>query len=307
MDNLMDRRTFFRRTFGASVAVGAYLATGKHGDLFAYPPLPFDLVAVKGGEAHSMFDKGIEALGGLQTFIKKGSKVVVKPNIGWDVSPERAGNTNPKLISRIIEHCHNAGAKEVYVVDHTCDEWQRCYSNSGIEKAVKDAGGKIVPGNSESYYHDVKIPGGKSLTSSKEHEIILGADAFINVPVLKSHGGTSLTISMKNLMGNVWDRRFWHRNDLHQCIADFATFRKPTLNVIDAYLVMKSNGPKGVSVEDVVTMKAQIISADIVAADAAAAKLFGLKPEDIRYIQIASDMKIGRKDLDKLNIKRITL
>jgi len=303
----MDRRTFIRKSVATSVTVGTYLAFGKFDDLYAYPPAPFDLVAVKNGEPDVMFDKGIEALGGMKAFVKRGQKVVVKPNIGWDVPPNRAGNTNPLLVSRIIKHCLDAGAKEVYVVDHTCDEWQRCYSNSGIERAVKDAGGKIAPGGSESYYHDVKIPKGKSLTSAKEHELILGADVFINVPILKSHGGTSLTIAMKNLMGNVWDRRYWHRTDLHQCIADFATFRKPTLNIVDAYSVMKSNGPRGVSVEDVVAMKAQLISTDIVAADAAAAKLFGAKPEDIGHIKIAAEMNVGRMDLDKLNIKRITV
>jgi uncharacterized protein (DUF362 family) len=112
---------------------------------------------------------------------------------------------------------------------------------------------------------------------------------------------------MKNLMGNVWDRKYWHRNDLHQCIADFASFRKPDLNIVDAYNVMKSNGPRGVSIEDVVTMKAQLISTDIVAVDTAAAKLFGIKPEDVHYIQLAAEMKVGRMDLDKLNIKRITV
>jgi uncharacterized protein (DUF362 family) len=303
----MDRREFFRKSLAASVTAGTYLATGKYNNLLASVQTPFDLVAIKGGEADIMFDKGIEALGGIKVFVKKGQKVVIKPNIGWDVVPERAGNTNPKLISRIIKHCLNAGAKEVHVVDHTCDEWQRCYSNSGIEKAVTDSGGKIAPGNSESYYHDVKIEKGKTLTSAKEHELILGADVFINVPILKSHGGATLTIAMKNLMGNVWDRRFWHRNDLHQCIADFATFRKPDLNIVDAYYVMKANGPRGVSVEDVVTMKSQLISTDIVAIDTAAAKLFGLKPEEIRHIKIAADMKVGRMDLDKLNIKRITV
>jgi uncharacterized protein (DUF362 family) len=303
----MDRRTFFKKGIGASVAVSSYFAFGGRNNLFAFPPSAYDLVAVKGGEPDVMFDRGIEALGGMKAFVKKGQKVVVKPNIGWDVPPERAGNTNPKLVSRIISHCLNAGAKEVYVVDHTCDEWTRCYKNSGIEKAVKDAGGKIAPGGSESYYQEVSIPKGKSLTKAKEHELILGADVFINVPVLKNHSGTSLTISMKNLMGNVWDRRYWHRTDLHQCIADFATYRKPDLNVVDAYNVMKDNGPRGVSVEDVLTMKAQIISTDIVAADSAAAKLFGVKPEDVDHIKIASEMKVGRMDLDKLNIKRITV
>jgi uncharacterized protein (DUF362 family) len=303
----MDRRTFFKKGIGASVAVGSYLALGGNRSLFAYPPTPYDLVAVKGGEPDVMFDKGIEALGGMKAFVKKGQKVVIKPNIGWDVPPERAGNTNPKLVSRIISHCLNAGAKEVYVVDHTCDEWTRCYKNSGIEKAVKDAGGKIAPAGSESYYQEVLIPKGKSLKKSKEHELILGADVFINVPVLKNHSGASLTVSMKNLMGNVWDRRYWHRTDLHQCIADFTTYRKPHLNVVDAYNVMKDNGPRGVSVEDVIKMEALLISTDIVTADAAAAKLFGIKPEDVDHIQIAADMKVGRMDLENLNIKRITV
>ncbi|MFI5253000.1 MAG: DUF362 domain-containing protein [Bacteroidota bacterium] len=303
----MDRRSFFKKGFGASLAVGGILATGKYGKLLAYAPTPFDLVAVKGGEPDVMFDKGIAALGGMKAFVKKGQKVVVKPNIGWDVTPERAGNTNPKLVSRIIQHCYEAGAKEVYVVDHTCDDWQDSYTHSGIERAVKDAKGKIAPGDAEGYYHDVSIPSGRALKSAKEHELILGADVFINVPILKNHEGASLTIAMKNLMGNVWDRRFWHRTDLHQCIADFATFRKPDLNIVDAYNVMKANGPRGVSVKDVVTMKAQLISTDIIAVDSAAAKLFGVNPDDVRHIALGAEMKIGRKDIEKLNIKRITV
>jgi len=307
----MDRRTFVTKAFGASLAFGALAKTGR---IFTpryfegnFAALPYDLVAIKNGEPDAMFDQGIQALGGMRAFVKKGNRVVVKPNIGWDVSPERGGNTNPKLVSRIIKHCLDAGAKEVSVVDHPCDEWQRCYSNSGIEKAVKDAGGKMVPGSSEEYYHPVTVKGGKTLTSTQEHEVILDADVFINVPILKSHDGTRLTAGMKNLMGNVWDRETWHRLDVHQCIADFSTYRKPTLNVLDAYYVMKENGPRGVSTSDVVTMKAQLISTDIVALDVAGAKLFGIKPEDVRYIGIASEMKIGRKDLENLNIKRISM
>lgn len=303
----MKRRDFLKSAYKASALVGAGMVLGNFDSLLFSQNTDYDLVAVKGGEPDVMFDKAIEALGGMKKFVKKGQKVVVKPNIGWDTAPERAANTNPKLVGRIIEHCYNAGAKEVYVLDHTCDEWQRCYKNSGIEKAAKDAKAKVVPANSESYYQEVSIPQGKVLKNTKEHEVVLSSDVFINVPVLKNHGGATLTIAMKNLMGNVWDRRYWHRNDLHQCIADFATYRKPTLNIVDAYLVMKTNGPRGVSTDDVVLMKSQLLSTDIVAVDSAAAKLFGLKPEDIRYINIATEMKIGRKDIENLNIKRITV
>lgn len=304
----MDRRDFLKKTIGGGIVAGATLAVGGYAKLVAAsPPASCDLVAVKGAEPDVMFDRAIASLGGMKKFVPRGSKVLVKPNIGWDVPPDRGGNTHPKLVARIIEQCLNAGAKEVSVFDHTCDQWTQCYKNSGIERAVKDAGGRIVSGDSEGYYQTVAVPKGTRLTEAKVHELLLDADVFINVPVLKHHSSSTLTIGMKNLMGVVWDRWYWHRNDLHQCIADFASFGRPALTVVDAYHVMKRNGPRGVSLEDVVPMKSQIVSTDFVAADAAAAKLFGAEPEDIRHIQLAARMNLGRMDLKALSIDRIKL
>jgi uncharacterized protein (DUF362 family) len=305
----MKRREFFKKSIHAGILAGAGLTLGKWDNLLAASagPAPYDLVAVKGGDPVIMFEKAIQSLGGMQSFIKKGQKVVIKPNIGWDVTPELAANTNPRLVAAIIKHCLGAGAKEVFVFDNTCDSWSKCYKNSGIEKAAREAGGKIIPGNVEKYYQEVKIPRGKKLKESKVHEMILESDVFINVPVLKHHSSGMLTVSIKNLMGIVWDRAYWHRNNLHQCLADFATYSKPTLNIVDAYRVMMTNGPRGVSAADVREMKSLIISRDMVAADAAAAKLFGLEPLKIPYLKFAEEMKIGTTNLDKLNINRIKL
>lgn len=305
----MKRRDFLVQGISAGLVTSAAVGFGGISSLASTPPPTknWDLVAVRDGEPDIMFDRAIASMGGMTRFVKKGQKVVIKPNIGWDVIPERAGNTNPKLVSRIVKHCLDAGASEVYVFDNTCDAWNLCYKNSGIEKAVKNMGGKIVPGNTEGYYQTVKIPRGKSLKEAKVHELILSSDVFINVPVLKHHSSASISLSMKNLMGIVWDRRYWHRNDLHQCIADLVTWRTPTLNVIDGYRVMMRNGPRGVSEADVVTMKQLIVSSDIVAADAAATLIFGSKPEDIPHIRIANDMKVGNMALDKLSINRIKI
>jgi uncharacterized protein (DUF362 family) len=267
----------------------------------------YDMIAIRGGEAAAMFDRGIEEYGGIRRFVKKGQTVVVKPNIGWDASPERAANTNPQLIKRIVQHCITAGASAVYVFDHTCNEWSKCYANSKIEAAAKEGGAKVVMANTEKYYQPVKLAGGKKLTAAKVHELVLQSDVFINVPVLKSHGGANLTMSMKNLMGIVWDRGFWHANDLHQCIADFAAFRKPDLNVVDAYRVLKRNGPRGVSVDDVVTMKAQLISTDMVAIDAASCKLFGKEIAEVPHIGMAEKAGLGTSNLESLRINRIVL
>jgi len=304
----MKRRDFLKKGLGAGVLAGAFLKVSGFGTLSAKPSnpaKPYDLVAVMGGEPAQMFDKAIAALGGMAKYVKKGQTVIVKPNIGWDTTEELGANTNPKLISQIIMHCLNAGAKEVFVFDNTCDAWNRCYSNSGIENAVKSAGGKMVPGNTENYYKPVSIPKGKRLKEAKVHELILNSDVFINVPILKHHSSAKVTICMKNLMGIVWDRRYWHRNDLHQCIADFATWRKPDLNIVDAYRVMTRNGPRGVSQADLVLKKSLIISNDMVAADAAAAKIFGAEPADIGHIRIAHEMGVGNMNLDELNIERI--
>jgi uncharacterized protein (DUF362 family) len=306
----MKRRDFLRKSAGAGLAAGAALNLGGYKNLWISAPasLKYDMVALMGGEPDAMFDLGIQELGGMGTFVRKGQKVLIKPNIGWDVIPELAADTNPMLVKRIIEHCFKAGAKEVYVFDHTCDNWVNCYKNSGIEKASKSAGAKVVPGNTENYYQEVQIPGGVRLKSTKVHELLLETDVFINVPILKDHNSTRMTCCLKNMMGVVWDRGYWHSNNLNQCIADYALFeKKPALNIIDCYNVIVKHGPMGVSKEDIVRMKSQIITTDWVAGDTAATKMLGVETEKIEYIPIAHKMGLGNMNLDSLNIKRIKM
>jgi uncharacterized protein (DUF362 family) len=308
----MNRRKFLKETVKYGIAAGTAFFLSPYKKMMGVEDLLADttmseLAAIKGGEPDKMFDAGIKALGGMNKFVKKGQTVVVKPNIGWSKPPEISADTNPKLVYAIVKHCMDAGAKKVYVFDHTCDNWEKCYSISGIADAAKKAGASVAQANSRSYYQNVSVPYGDILKTAEVHELILKSDVFINVPVLKNHGSADLTISMKNLMGIVWDRGFWHANGLHQCIADFAAYRKPDLNVVDAYNVMKTNGPRGVNTEDTLLMKSQIISNDIVAADAAAAKLFGIEPSDVDHIQFAAKKGLGQIDLSKVAIKRIVL
>ena len=141
------------------------------------------------------------------------------------------------------------------------------------------------------------------------HKEILECDVFINVPVLKNHGGTKLTIAMKNLMGIVLDRQFWHRSGLDQCIAEFCLYpRRPDLNIIDAYRLLRNNGPQGRSPEDAEIVKYQILGKDIVAVDAAAAALFDKElAKTVGYIKMAGELGIGQPDVSKLKVKRITM
>lgn len=312
----MDRRKFLRAIAVTGAAATIKATTGGM-DVLAETldttqAGKVDMVAVMGGEPDMMFRKAIAEIGGMGKYIKKGAKVVVKPNIGWDKTPELAGNTNPKLVTEIIRQCFSAGASEVTVFDHTCDDWLKCYKNSGIEAAAKAAGAKVLPAHEESYYRSVSLPNGVTLKSTKIHQAIIDCDAWINVPVLKHHGGANLTISMKNYMGIVWDRRIFHSSGLQQCIADICTYsKKPVLNVVDAYRIVKTNGPQGRTASDVVTTKGLFISQDIVAVDTAATKFFSqvreMPLDHVGHLAHGQKLKLGTMDIDKLNIKRLKI
>lgn len=312
----MDRRHFLKAIALAGVAfsIRESDAMTMLTQNFAGPAAneKYNLVAVMGGSPVDMFRKGIAEMGGMSKFIKKGYKVVVKPNIGWDKAPELAANTNPELVAEIIRQCFQAGAKEVVVFDHTCDDWRRCYANSGIEEAAKAAGAKILPAHEESYYKPVSIPNGVKLKSAKVHEAILNCDAWINVPVLKNHGGAKMSISMKNHMGIIWDRGYFHKTDLQQCIADICTLdKKAVLHVVDAYRLMKDNGPKGRTEADVVLSKGLFLSQDIVAVDTAATSFFNQVREmpltSVGHIGKAEQLQLGTTRLNSLNVKRIKM
>ncbi|MCK9629095.1 MAG: DUF362 domain-containing protein [Bacteroidales bacterium] len=309
----MERRGFLK--LAATGSMLGFLGM-KSGILNASEPnassAKNDLVAVMGGEPEAMYEKAISAMGGMSRFVKKGQNVVVKPNIGWNKKPEEAANTNPLLVAAIVRDCLKVGASEVVVFDHTCDEWMSCYKNSGIESAAKSAGARIAFGHDEKYYKPVNITEGVRLKEAKIHEEILNCDVWINVPVLKNHGGAKMTISMKNFMGIVWDRRYWHANDLQQCIADCSTISKmPVLNIVDAYRIMTQNGPVGKGPEDVQLAKALFMSTDIVAVDTAALKFFNqfrqMNLSDVGHIGIGEKMKIGTTNLDKLQVARIKM
>lgn len=312
----MDRREFLKNAALTAAGLAAASALPKSALLAAdtdsqrvdtaTKKVP-DLIAVRNGEPVEMFRKGIEKLGGMKAFVKKGQKVVVKPNIGWDQPPENGANTNPELVGEIVRQCVAAGASAVYVLDHTCNAWQKCYKNSGIEDAVKKAGGEMKTANNKDDYVEKTEPAATSMKKALIHKLVAEADVYINVPVLKHHGSATMSCAMKNYMGIVWDRQWMHRNDLQQSIADSVLYRKPDLNIVDAYRVMFQNGPRGVSKNDVRTDKMMLLSRDIVAVDVAAAAIIKFETDKIPHIKHGETLGLGTMDLKKLKVERINI
>jgi uncharacterized protein (DUF362 family) len=269
----------------------------------ATPSYP-DLVISKGTAPAHITEAALQALGGMPRFVSRGDIVLVKPNIGWDRTPELAATTNPEVVATLVRLCVDAGAKKVKVFDNPCEDPRRCYVSSGIMQAAKEAGA-TVSYIDERRFRTMDIKG-EALKTWKVYQEAVEVDKVINCPILKHHSLARITMGMKNFMGLVGGDRsriHWH---LNQAIVDLTAFFKPTLVVLDAVRILTANGPQGGSLKYVKRLNTVAAGNDSVAIDAVGATLFGLVPEELEYLQIAAQRGLGRMDLGKLRIKEVT-
>ncbi len=297
----IKRREFIKQLAITTTAISALPAFSLQGASEQYKST---IVVVKGKDIKKMLDAGIAKMGGWQKFVKSGKPAILKPNAAWISKPEEGGNTAPALVKECAIACKKAGASSVVIPEHTCSPAKDAFAISGIGKAAEEAGANLYALKDKDY-EATEIPNGRKLKKAEIAKDILTAPCLINMPVAKSHGGAGLTMAMKNWMGSVNDRGYWHRNDLHQCIADFCTVVKAHLVIMDATRIMLTGGPKGPGKMDY--PDEIIFGTDIVAVDAYGATLFKKNPFDIRYIKIAHDMGIGCVDLSQINIIRLTV
>jgi len=305
-----------RRQFIKGAAAAVALPHVLSGNLPFYGTLAHaadeaDLVIARTGSPSQLLHAAMVPLGGMGRFVKKGQRVVIKANIAWARTPDQACTNNPELLSALIRMCYATGAKKVAVWDHTCDNYQFCFTRTGLKEAGQKAGADVLSGHGKNVYKRVEIPKAKKLKTAEVLRDILESDVFINLPIPKQHFATELTLGMKNLIGIVWDMEQLHKIDLHQCIADINTLRKPDLVVMDAIRILTTNGPKGPGkTED----RGEVIcSADIVAADAYGAAFFRnprtgkpFRPEEIKFVKHAYDLGLGQIDLSEVRVKKVS-
>jgi uncharacterized protein (DUF362 family) len=256
-------------------------------------------------EAERLTRAAVDAIGGMAKYIAKGDVVFVKPNIGWDLRPEQAGNTNPAVVATLVKMCFEAGAKEVKVSDNTCNKEVRTFANSRIQEYAEKAGAKVFFLDKRKY--KMMALNGKVLKEWEINEEIREADKLINVPIVKHHRLCHVTLGMKNLMGVIGGNRGKYHQDIDNTVPDLAAFMKPTLVVIDAIRVMTANGPHSGNPADVERRDTLAAGTDQVACDAFAATLLGHQPQDIGHIKEAHERGLGVMDYASLSPKMITV
>jgi uncharacterized protein (DUF362 family) len=294
---MMHRRDFLK-SISAGLAVSAW-----SGNSYAVKPTSV-LAVARNGSAADMVRKTVDALGGMSQFVKKGQSVLLKPNIGWDRLPEQAANTNPEAVAEVVKMCFEAGASRVRVLDRTCNQAQRCYARSGIEKLASAAGAEVRH-IVDSRFQEVPIPQGELVKSWPLYRDVLESDVFINMPVAKDHSISRVTLGFKNIMGLMGGDRGAIHNKFMTKIVDINSAVKPALTIIDAYRVLEHNGPSGGNLADVAEKKTIIAGIDRVAVDSYAMSLFNVNPLEVEYLKSANRRGMGELDVKLVHVKEI--
>ncbi len=299
----MKRRDFVRDLAAASLALrfGPAALPGATATPAAAPIL----AAVQGESPAAITREAIAVLGGMKRFVGKGDKVVIKPNIGWDRTPEMAACTNPEVVKTLVELVLDAGAKKAIVIDNTTNQAKRCYVRSGIQEAVKQAGGDMI------FVDDYRV---KKMALKgawlKDWDIVLDvveADKIINVPIAKHHSLCRLTMGMKNWLGAIGGARNQLHQDIDRAVVDLAAFFKPQLTVLDAYRILVRNGPQGGRISDTELAKTVVAGTDPVAVEAMGASFFNVAPRELPYLGLARERGLGEFDLGKVHIEKRTI
>jgi len=268
------------------------------------------IVAVAKGKPEELVKKAVAALGGMQNFVKKGDRVVLKANMGFPNPPEWGTTTHPIIVKTTAELCLEAGAQRVIVLDNPLRDGKVCKEKSGIGAAVEGMKGVVVALLEDpKFYQDTPIPGGKQLKTTSIAKEVLRANCLINVPTAKSHSATGVSLGIKNLMGLIWDRKVMHEQmELNQAIADLLLVIKPTLTIVDCVYALLTNGPGGPGKTEELNMV--VASADPVAADSytvGVARWYNreFKGSQVKHIKNAYDMGLGQIDVEKMDVKLV--
>ncbi|MDH4265435.1 MAG: DUF362 domain-containing protein [Deltaproteobacteria bacterium] len=298
-------RKITRRDFLKSAAMGTALTLAGR-PVFSNAKEEYDLVVISGDPAAAT-RKALEVIGGISRFVKKGQRVVLKPNMSFPKSPEVGCNTHPLVVATVAQACMEAGAQQVLVLDNTLNNPELCLERSGIRNACQSIKGVyVIAVKDRKFFREIKVPQGKILESVEVIKETLDTPVLISLPVAKSHSATGVSLGLKGLMGLIWDRESFHsKYNINQAIADLATVIKPQLTLLDATRALVTGGPGGPG--EVQKPNLVIAGMDPVAVDSygvTVAPWYGqnFKGRQVEHLLVAHQRGLGKIDLDQLRI-----
>ncbi len=258
------------------------------------------IAVIHGMDRTLTVQQGVKALGGMEAFVQKGDRVLIKVNAAFATPPSLGATTHPDLLAAVAGLCFQAGAAQVLVTDNPINDPLSCFEISGLAGAARTAGARLILPRA-ALFHPVSLPGGSliqhwpTLTGAFE-----GVTKVIIVSPVKDHQRAVASMTLKNIYGFLGGRRNVFHQDINGIITELALLLRPTLCILDGTVSMISNGPTGGSLSDLKETGVMIVATDPVAADAVGVQLLGRTLADVPYIQMAAAAGAGIADYQQL-------
>ena len=251
-------------------------------------------------------------LGGMAAFVKPGQRVLLKANLLRPASPEIAATTHPAVVAAAAKLVIEAGGKPL-IVDSPGGPYSPSllrinYRKCQMTWAAQVSGAEL---NYDVSAVQVSHPEGRVLRRLDLIQPALDADVIINLPKIKTHNLTGLTLCVKNLFGLVpgalkigYHAKLQEKERFCEGLVDILSYVRPALNIVDGIVAMEGEGPSGGEPRDLGVLLA---GADALAVDTVAASLVGFDPLSLPILQVARRRGLCSGRLDDIELLGETL
>ncbi len=318
-DAFLNRRQFLGRLAKAGLAIGGAGVAGfwfhdakgpaasaqKETALiqfdYAIKDLEPKMSIIGGVNRVATLQRALKALGGIETFIKKGDRVLLKVNAAFATPPMLSATTHPDIVAEMARLCLKAGASSVIVTDNPINDPASCFTLSGIAEGARRGGARVILPRDDLFtamtVKDARLIRNWPILDKPFKDVT----KVIGMAPLKDHHRSGASMTMKNWYGLLGGRRNIFHQDINGIIKELAMMVRPTFVVLDATTTMMTNGPTGGSLSDLKDTHTMIVSTDQVAADAFGATLLERSVEQLPFILKAEAAGVGTADYGKLN------
>ena len=253
------------------------------------------------GEIAAAVRRAVALAGGLPDRVRPGAAVLLKPNlVEIPYTRESGAVTHPELCRAVAEMVRERGARPV-IADAAGmgSDTEAVIAFMGYGELRRD--GYTVLDLKKESSRWVENSASAVLPRMRIYELALEADVIINLPVMKTHDQTELTLCLKNLKGLLDDcsKKAMHRRDLFHGIPELAAFLKPAFTVVDGIYTQEGVGPV---YGDPVEMDLVLAGRDMVALDTIAGLIMGYQPGEVPTTRLAAQAGLGVADPEKIEV-----
>lgn len=254
-------------------------------------------------EIRHMVEESIRLIGGIDDIISRGDKVLIKPNIAYEIKPGETEVSDPRIAKAICDVLLDFGAKPIIAESSAAGvDGEAAFKASGYYD-LRDQGYEVInlkKPNTKTITLDVEK--GEVLKKVKVWALAKEVDAIIDFPVIKTHDHLPATLALKNMKGLLVDsekKKFHHKYGLSQAIADLNLVLKPDLTIVDGIFCREG---LGYPFSDEIEMDLIIAGKDPVAVDTVALMIMEIDPLKQEHAVLAEKHGIGTMDLNKIDV-----